>query len=428
MDHEARIAAIRFGYGPRPGEAPPDGAAAWLAQLSAPPPEEPPALSLAEGYALWQLDQREPLPEGQPPRRNAPFTAEMRAWAGLCLAGPAPFRERMTALLANILTVSRRNGPNVQVALPDYIRTIRAHAGGRYADLLVAATRHPAMLFYLDQTSSIGPNSAAGRRSGRGLNENLARELLELHSVTPAAGYAQQDVTELARLLTGWSFDRERAAFVFRAGAHEPGQKRVLGRVFEEGEAAAIEAVRWLGSHPATLDHLARRLVVHFYADTPPPELIRPVAAALHDTGGSLAAAAAALLALPGAMTAPPAKIRPPQDFSIAVLRACNASGGDAPQQALGGMSALSQDLWNAPSPKGWGENWADWAGPEALLRRTEWAFGVAGRNARLDARAIAAELLGPLARAETVTAIARAGSTRDALALLLGSPEFQRR
>jgi uncharacterized protein (DUF1800 family) len=427
MDPEARIAAIRFGHGLRPGEVQPAGPQAWLAQLHAPLAEDAPAVPIAELYRLWLLDQREPPPPGEPFRRAAPLRAEAEAWAGLCLSGEAPFRERMTGFLANHLTVARRAGVNIAVALPDYIRTLRAHCAGRFADLLVAAARHPAMLFYLDNASSIGPNSPAGRRGQRGLNENLAREVLELHSVTPAAGYSQQDVTELARILTGWTYDRERAQFVFRANAHEPGAKTLMGRRFEEGEAAGIEALRWLGSHPATLDNLARKLVIHFFADTPDPAAVARVAAALRESGGSLHAAADALLHLPGAFTAPPAKIRPPHDHAIAALRACGA-GAEAAPFALGGMNQLSQELWNAPSPKGWGEAWADWAGPEALLRRVEWAFGTAGRYSRLPARDIAELVLGPLARAETVAAITRAGSGRDALALLLGSPEFQRR
>ena len=429
MDLEARIAAIRFGHGPRPGEAPPASPAAWLAQLRTPLPDAPPILSLAEGYRLWLLDQREPPAPGEPYRRAAPLRAEAEAWATICLAGEAPFRERMTAFLANHLTVARRAGVNIAVALPDYIRTIRAHCAGPFADLLVAATRHPAMLFYLDNAASIGPGSQAGRRSQRGLNENLAREILELHSVTPAAGYTQQDVTEFAKILTGWGYDRERAAFVFRANAHEPGAKTLMGRRFEEGEAAGIEALRWLGRHPATLDNLARKLVLHFFDDRPDPTAVAAVAAALRETDGSLAAAAEALLALPGAFSAPPSKIRPPHDYGIAVLRACGVPPDDVGARlAMSAMNQLSQDLWNAPSPKGWGESWADWAGPEALLRRVEWAFGIAGRFSRLPARDIAEAVLGPLARAETVTAIARAGSGRDAMALLLGSPEFQRR
>jgi uncharacterized protein (DUF1800 family) len=287
------------------------------------------------------------------------------------------------------------------------------------------------MLIYLDNAASIGPGSPAGQRTGRGLNENLAREILELHTVSPAAGYSQQDVTEFAKVITGWSVERERepVGFLFRPRAHEPGAKQVMGRTYEEGEAGGVAALRWLGTHPATCKHLATKLVRHFVADQPPPRAVERIAAVLRETGGDLGAAARALIRLPEAWT-PLAKVRSAQDFVFAALRAVGA-GPAAGLPAMGALAALGQAPWNAPGPNGWDDTAAEWAAPEAMMRRIDLVWTMAGRAAAagaLDPRAVAETALGPLARPATLEAVARAGSVRDALTLLLGSPEFQRR
>jgi uncharacterized protein (DUF1800 family) len=286
------------------------------------------------------------------------------------------------------------------------------------------------MLVYLDNAGSIGPNSPAGLRRGRGLNENLAREILELHTVSPAAGYTQADVTAFARILTGWSIEgqREPLGFVFRPPAHEPGEKVLMGRQFPEGEEGGVAALRFLAHHPATHRHLATKLVRHFVADDPPREAVGKVYAALRDTGGNLGAAARALVRLPEAWEPPLGKIRSPLDYVLAVLRALEAPPEAAAEIAWRDLGGLGQPLWSAPAPIGWGDRAADWAVPEAMLRRIDWAHGMAGRGGRTDARALAEATLGPLARAETLREAARAGSARDALTLVLAGPEFQRR
>jgi uncharacterized protein (DUF1800 family) len=353
---------------------------------------------------------------------------ELSAWCAGCLAAEAPLVERLVAFWANHLCISRRAGQVAAFGAGHYVRTaIRPHVLGRFEDMLLAALRHPAMLRYLDNAGSIGPNSEAGRRRNRGLNENLARELLELHTVTPAAGYTQQDVTELAKVLTGWSFDATTGAFAFRPAAHEPGAKTVMGRRVEEGEEAGVALLRWLARHPATHRALARKLAAHFYADEPDPAIIRAVEGALRDSGGDLGAAARALVLRPEALSAPLAKLRPPQDLVLAGLRAVGA-GPDRAQLAVAGMTRLGQPLWMPPSPQGWPDRFADWAGPEALLARADWAFATAGRFARTDAQAAAEAALGRLARDSLRREIGRAGSAQDALTLLLASPEFQRR
>ena len=428
------VAAIRFGLGPRLGEAPPADPRAWLgAQLGeeAPLPPGPSAGDGLRARAEDILDRNRS--QGQltgPTRAGQIARSTAQAWASRRLAAAAPFRERLVDFWMNHLTASRRSG-QLSFLVGAYEReAIRPHVTGRFADMLVAAVLHPAMLIYLNADSSVGPNSAFGQRSGRGLNENLAREVLELHTLSPSGGYTQGDVTEFARLLTGWSVAQRAEPFgtIFRRHAHDPGAKRVLGRPFEEGPEAAEAALRFLAAQPATHRHLAVKLARHFVADDPPPAAIRTIEAALRDSDGDLGAAARALLALEAAWEPPLGKLRTPGDYVLALCRA-TALPEDRPEVVLNAMAALGQPLWTAPQPIGWPDHGEAWAAPEAIMRRVDWAHTLAGRlQALLEPRAVAAAVLGPLARAETVTAVDRAGSPRDALTLVFSSPEFMRR
>jgi uncharacterized protein (DUF1800 family) len=312
----------------------------------------------------------------------------------------------------------------------DYIRTaIRPNVTGRFADMLMAVMHHPAMLTYLDNAGSFGPNSPAGLKRNKGLNENLARESLELHTVSPAAGYTQADVTSYAQILTGWSISngqREPAGFRFRAEMHEPGEQTLMGRSFPPGEEGGMAALTFLADHPATHRRLATKLVQHFVADDPAPADVRRIEGVLRDTGGHLGHAAAALITLPSAWQ-PLGKLRSPQDYVLAALRASDLPADNRPDGAAI-MRGLGQPLFGAPFPIGWPDRASDWAGPEAMMRRVDWSYGFSGRAAELDPATVADASLGPLLTPATYTAISRAGSRRDGLTLLFTSPEFQRR
>ena len=427
----AHLALIRFGFGPKPGEPLPGDPVRWLeAQLRADPRQPPggaPLTDLTQGFAL--VEARRANPGAETNRRIAEIgIAERLAWCAGCLGTGTPLVERLVAFWTNHLAVSRRGGPMASLSAGHYVReAIRPHVLGRFEDMLVAAIRHPAMLAFLDNAGSVGPSSPAGQRRRRGLNENLAREVLELHTVSPAAGYTQADVTEFARVLTGWGIAPRWAGFAFRPEAHEPGDKRVMGQLVPEGEEGGIRFLRWLARHPNTHRHLAAKLVAHFFADQPDPAPIRVVEGALRDSGGHLGAAMRALVALPAALTAPPAKLRPPHDLTLATLRALGAP----PERGLlaaNGMARLAQPLWTPPSPQGWPDTAAAWSGPEAMLARVDWVYAMAGRFSRNDAQAAAEAVLGRLGRDVLRREIGRAGSTRDALTILLASPEFQRR
>jgi uncharacterized protein (DUF1800 family) len=265
-------------------------------------------------------------------------------------------------------------------------------------------------------------------KTHRGLNENLARECMELHTISPLAGYSQADVTSFAKILTGWSVEMkdDPPGFRYRPFAHEPGVQTVLGQSFPADEAGGVEALRFLANHPATHRFLAGKLVRHFVADDPPAAAVRTIEAVLRDGKGDLGAASAALVGLEGAWN-PGAKLRTPIDFVIASVRALDIPPEQIPN-LLGILGGLGQPLWTAPAPNGWPDRAADWAGPEAMLRRIDWASGFAGRVGNRDVVEVADNTLGPLLRAETREAIGRAGSRRDAMTLLLTCPEFQRR
>ncbi len=453
------IAPIRFGLGLRLGEAPPEDPEAWLLGQLARPAAPPTGIATAEAIRIraetvaarqardrMAAQQAQPAqPQGGQPQAAGPAMAdsmaqppgrgplpellrdEARAWAERRLTTTEPFRERLVDFWMNHFTVSRRNGQVGALHGPLEREAIRPHLTGSFADMLVAVTKHPAMLVYLDNHTSIGPNSPLGQRTRRGLNENLAREVLELHTLSPAGGYTQADVQELAKILTGWAASMERAPFGFtwRENAHEPGAKTLLGRRFEEGPESQEAALRFLAARPATHRFLAAKLARHFVADDPPPEAVRAVEQALARSGGNLGTAAEALVRTSQAWDPPLTKFRAPQDF---VLAAARAAGSQRPDVVLGGLAALGQTLWSAPQPNGWPDRREEWAAPEALMRRVDWAYTFTGRGERRDPAAVTEAALGPFARAETVAAMRGAGSVRDALTLLFGSPEFMHR
>ncbi len=248
--------------------------------------------------------------------------------------------------------------------------------------------------------------------------------------MSPAAGYTQADVTSFAKILTGWSIDLrgDPPGFRFRPFAHEPGTQVLMGHTFPPGEEGGIAALHFLANHPATHQFLAHKLVLHFIADDPPPDAVRHIESVLRDTGGNLGAAAAALTTLDAAWQ-PGAKLRTPQDFVIATLRALDLADEQRGQVNMQGILAnLGQPFQNAPQPNGWSDRASDWAAPEAMMRRVDWAFGVSGRVGTRDVADVAEANLGPLLRDDTLQAVRRAGSRRDAMTLLLTAPEFQRR
>lgn len=435
MSRLAAVAAIRFGLGPRPGECaaiahdPKGWVLAQLERLPPPPSSLDQAVPTAEhGLATLLETQRNRPPPGTPSPIATAYQESMIALSAHWATTETPVIERLALLWSNHLTVSRRAASIAALVADHHLRAIRPHVLEPFRELLRAAVLHPAMLRYLDNHVSVGPNSEAGLRRRRGLNENLAREVLELHTVTPAAGYTQGDVKQLAAALTGWGTgEAGEPPVVFRSRAHEPGEKTILGRSFPEGAEGTLAALAMLASHPATFRALALRLVRHYVADDPPADLVATVERRLAETDGDLGAAMRALVAHPLAWEAPLAKLRSPMEFVIAALR---ATGDPLPPPArFAAFGELGQPLFTAPSPKGWPEEASAWAAPESILRRIDWAGRLAARlTDPADPRELLDAVLGPLADAETRAAVRGAPSVREGVLLVLASPAFQRR
>ena len=364
------------------------------------------------------------------------------------LTTQTPFLERLVHFWANHFAISGDKLPTLGLAGLLEFEAVRPNVLGRFSDMLIAVEQHPAMLVYLNQAQSIGPESQVGRLTARrgkkrGLNENLAREILELHTVGVNGGYTQADVTEFARALTGWTvsgiggsrtarFVRESGppgSFAFAEALHEPGARRIMGRVYAQLGAAQAHAVLGdLALHPSTARFLATKLSRHFAGDEPPSAMVDRLARAYLSSGGDLPTVYRAIIDSPEAWAERPAKFKSPWEWTVSSMRAL---GAREVRRELGTrfFVQLGQPTWRPGSPAGWGDTAAAWTGPDAMLRRVDAVQRLtAGAGAELDPRAVAARVLpGGLSDA-TRTAIERAESPQQGLALLLVSPEFMRR
>jgi uncharacterized protein (DUF1800 family) len=310
---------------------------------------------------------------------------------------------------------------------------IRPHVLGRFADMLLAAEGHPAMLFYLDNIASMGPNSVAGINRTRGLNENFARETLELHTLGVRSGYTQEDVISFANVLTGWTWvpagdnPEHGGEFTFNARLHEPGAQKVMGRVYEEeGVEQGRAVLRDLATHPATATHLATKLVRYFVADTPPPALVERLTRTFLDTSGDLKEIARTMVLSDDSWTQPSTKLKRPSEWVIGMMRASGATQTD-PARFTNGQRLLGEPLWRPSSPKGYPDDEASWI--DGMGRRLDVANSFAERVAgHVDPQDVLENVLGSSASPEVRDAVGRAESRQQALALLFMSAEFQRR
>jgi len=365
---------------------------------------------------------------------HALVVADTRARLRFAATTPDAFRERWAQFWINHFTVGSRKAQNAMLSAAFEREAIRPHAFGRFADMAAAATHHPAMLMFLDQVRSVGPNSRVGAARGRGLNENLARETLELHTLGAGAGYTQGDVTEFAKALTGFGLVNrvrhpERAGqFAFNAGAHEPGARVVLGRRYPEGGQEQADAVLAALAHdPRTARHLATKLARHFVADRPPPALVATLERAWLGSDGDLATVAAALVRAPEAWAPAAAKVKTSYEFLVSCYRA-GGMGADGEGAAPLALERLGQEMFSPPSPKGWPDEGGAWATPTGITDRLRFAGGYAASLPAADPAAVAETALGARTSPALATALARAANRTEALTLLFMSPEFLRR
>jgi len=371
----------------------------------------------------------------QPPQQQA-FRADAKARLASAYAAPIGFVERLTAFWSNHFCVSVAKSNIGRGGAGAFEReAIRPHVLGRFADILLAVEQHPVMLNFLDNQQSVGPNSVAGHYNQSGLNENLAREILELHTMGVGSGYSQNDVTQLAYILTGWTIAGregklgEPGTFVFNANAHEPLAAVVRGRLYtEDGVAQGEAALGDLAREPATAEHIARKFARHFVADSPDPALVERLAKVFRDTDGDLAALARALVEDPVAWSAPPTKIRDPWQLTMATFRAFQRDPSD-PGPALNALNVLGMPLWQPGGPNGWPDETAAWTSPEGMKTRVELATQFAHQVKQAPRPlTLVDEVLGSDVSDATRLAVTRAETVEQAYALLILSPEFQRR
>jgi len=468
------IAVTRFGLGAKPGEmaAAADDPRGWLkAQVTREGAEQPEGTlpdSVARvksliGYevelAPIRQQRKTPMTVGmvgqdeamqeraadqlKEERRDAlqPLLEGVRdeifARTRLAAATSQPFRERWTLFWANHFTVSTAKLQSSVLAGPFEREAVRPHVFGRFEDLLVASSTHPGMLLYLDQARSAGPNSLAGRFRKMGLNENLAREIMELHTVGADAGYAQADVTEFARALTGYSIgykndpQDQQGLFLYRPQLHEPGTRTVMGKHYgQQGEDQARAVLADLAASPKTAEHLAKKLAIHFVADDPPHALVARLRDTYRESNGDLAEVANALIEAPECWAPELRKFKTPYEFVVSGYRAAGAVPSDPAKEVVQPLTFLGQRPFAAPQPNGWSDVAADWAAPDALVKRLTWATKFSAYYAPKDGAPVdvAAATLGDRLSAPLRTAIARAETRFEAFSILLMSPEFQRR
>ena len=464
MNREALIAVNRFGLGAAAGElaAAASDPRGWLAaQTSKPAPEYPaladlpPSSEAVKEFPRWLMrvrqaraDAKAAMEEGQPAPRGVEekfrdhFLPLMLKEVGARLAVGAttsvPFQERLVWFWANHFTVSAEK-PVIFAVVGSFEReVIRPHAGGRFVDMLLASAKHPAMILYLDNQLSVKPGSKPPPIAERlnlpratGLNENLAREILELHTLGVNGGYTQADVTTFARVLTGWAVGGlMNPGFRFNAARHDGGAKTILGKTYVQDGMAQGEAVlRDLAAHPSTATHIATKLARHFISDAPPPAAVERIARAFRDSGGHLPTVHAALLACPEAWDAPLAKLKSPVEYVVSCLRALPAARQAEPRALFLALHEMGQRPYFAPSPQGWPDTSQAWAGADALWKRIEWSGILAARaGSGIDPLVLSRESYGDAVSEPTRLAIERAESRQQGLALWLASPEFQRR
>jgi uncharacterized protein (DUF1800 family) len=467
VTRETVIATNRFGLGARPGEmrAAASDPRGWLraqARGKRELPEQIKALpSSAAAFAQYQ--------QGREERRDARdqadrddvakkmieslreqllpmYRAQVAARYRVATDSTESFRERLVHFWTNHFAVSADKPQVLALAGALENEAIRPHLAGSFADMLLAVESHPAVILYLDNQASIGPHSKLAERASRrarsverklDINENLAREILELHTLGVSGGYTQADVTAFARALTGWSVGTSRGplaegkpgTFEFREIAHEPGAQTILGARYGEAGVEQPRAILHdLARHPATATHLATKLVRHIVSDTPTQSAIDRIAKVFRETNGALPKVHEALIDLPDSWSGESTKFKTPHEFVVSTFRAFDFLPA-MPQQILAPFQVLGQRPYTPGSPAGWPDVASQWDGPDALLNRIEWSSELSHRvGKRYSPLELAEAALGEALSGQTRQAIARAESATQGLTLLLASPDFQRR
>jgi uncharacterized protein (DUF1800 family) len=442
---KALIAFHRFGLGAKPGGIERVGGAA-LAALRA--EVGTPNIAAIRNSSLPNYAKACCESQMGGARADTVRLAEMNARVDKHMSVEIGFVERLVIFWSNHFSMSVDKIDTVRGTIGQWERdVIRRNVLGRFRDMLQATIRHPAMLAYLDNDSSLGPNSPIGKDWGVGFNENLAREILELHTVGSGGGYRETDVTAFAKMLTGWSYvrgweadgnldggnARNRGQFIYRDDWHEPGSFTLMGKNFPARGRAQVEtALDDLAVHPATAEHIAFKLVRHFITDTPTSAMVEPIKRKFLQTGGNLRAVALALIELPEAWTMPFAKLRTPYEYSLAKYRALGVRYKNSEPWVLEEpLYALNQMQWAARSPEGYSDETPTWLNPDAIRVRTNIAQFISWHlvpNTKRNVPVLADSLFGSALSPATRSRLVSAPNSNEALIVLFSSPEFQRR
>ena len=453
---QAAIALTRFGMGAKPGEITAIGKDArdWLeAQLQQPQTVQVTGENLASAdeiagdlirftrktRQMRKTDSEQAQSERRSTRRTmaARLAADIAARNTQATTTDKGFLERWVRFWSNHFTVSARKRQTIGLVGPFEREVIRARAFGTFEDLLKAATLHSAMLMYLDNHRSIGPSTRIAKRRKLGLNENLAREVMELHTLGVGGGYSQDDVEAFAKTLTGWTIaapplrQTGLGKVVFEPRMHEPGRHSILDKSYkDDGAEQAKSVLKDLAGHPSTARHVAVKLARHFVSDQPPAHAIQVLEQTFLETGGDLSELARAVIHLDEAWKPEAQKLKTPEELLISSARMLGGYavfGGARDLRKI--YASLGQSPFGAPSPEGWPDTAGEWAGPDAIKKRLEWAHRAAQRGqSRIAASDFLDEALGALASDATRISIARAESNAQGLTLAIMSPEFQRR
>ncbi len=464
MSDTSTICAIRFGTGLSPRHAPPEGAQALMASLEAPD-------TAATAFPIQSFDQRRETGHAydtmrrqmKADRSDTQIRTQLKAagkamdaatrtdalnYLARGIHSPDTLRERLVWFWADHFTV-RSHSRALRGAVTNYVEAaIRPHVTGRFRDMLKAVVTHPLMLEYLDQSQSVGPNSKVGLKKDRGVNENLAREMLELHTLGIGGPYSQSDVQQMALLLTGL-YSNTKAGFAYRRNAAEPGAKRLLGKSYG-GKTPRLADVHAalddIALMPATARHLSRKMAVHFLADDladdlaegPAAGMIDAMAAAYLAGDGDLKAMVAAMLDHPAAWQPLGAKAKRPLDFVVSAFRALDLPEGmlhrmkrkDLQRRVFGPMAVMGQPFQQPPAPNGWPETAEAWITPQAMAARIQWSMVVPAEIYRAlpDPRDFVRTTLADAADGRLTFAASAAETRWEGIGLVLASPAFNRR
>lgn len=445
----SNTAAVRFGYGLSPRFAPPLDADALIASLSEPDAavRQWPSVLPGEGTKILRRfrNVRRDRNRSKTVYRDLRLALRDLKYKGAAvrmarvLDSPVTFRERLHWFWTDHFTTVTKRIEEAGVQLDHHDHAIRPRISGRFYDLLEAAILHPMMLVYLDQSQSTGPTSRAGKKRGVGVNENLAREVMELHTLGVHSSYSQEDVRQLALLFTGMI--AAQGTLDFRANAAEPGAETVLRHRYGSGLPSMDDIRKVLGDlarHPDTAHHIARKLAVHFISDDPDLDLVTAMTRTYMDEDTALLPVYNTMVRHPAAQVGVGSKARQPFDWMATALRGMSVTGATLMRMETGPfrrfifdpMARMGQPWQNPVGPDGWPEETAAWINPPGLAERITWSMTVPVRlMPKLpDPRDLARTIV-PGERGDEVANIAfRAERRSDGLALVLASPALNTR